>query len=91
MCVTQTVPAPGIPINNCAIRSLYVNDAYQGVLVLPQRGQDEWSDWGFSNSRIVDLKKGKNTIEINFNDWNINMDGEVNDAMLDYLRVIRIE
>lgn len=77
--------------NNCAVRSLYVNDTYQGVFVFPQRGKDEWSDWGFSNSRIVDLKKGKNTIEINFNNWNINMDGEVNDAMLDYLRVIRIE
>lgn len=77
--------------NNCAIRSLYVNDAYNGVMVLPQRGTGEWSDWGFSNSRIVELTKGKNTIEINFENWNINMDGQINDAMLDYVRLICIE
>ena len=63
--------------NNCAIRSLYVNDDYEGVMVLPQRGIDEWSDWGFSNSREVQLQKGKNEIRLKFEDWNINMDGEI--------------
>ncbi|MEZ4685477.1 MAG: hypothetical protein R3B47_05270 [Bacteroidia bacterium] len=33
--------------NKCAIRSLTVNGNYEGVIVLPQRGKDEWSDWGF--------------------------------------------
>jgi hypothetical protein len=76
--------------NNCAIRSLYVNDVYEGVLVMPQRGQDEWSDWGFSNSREVPLLKGKNEISLEFEDWNINMDGKINDAMLDYIRIIKL-
>ncbi len=76
--------------NNCAIRSLYVNDVYEGVLVMPQRGQDEWSDWGFSNSREVPLQKGKNEISLEFEDWNINMDGKINDAMLDYIRIIKL-
>ncbi|MCW0483088.1 MGH1-like glycoside hydrolase domain-containing protein [Gaoshiqia sediminis] len=77
--------------NNCGIRSLYVNQAYEGVLVFPQRGENEWSDWGYSNGCQVNLKKGKNQLDIRFEDWNTNMDGEINDAMLDYLRVIRIE
>ncbi len=77
--------------NNCAIRSLYVNNDYEGVMVLPQRGTHEWSDWGFSNSRKVQLQKGKNEISLKFEDWNINMDGQINDAMLDYVRLICIE
>jgi hypothetical protein len=76
--------------NNCAIRSLYVNNNYNGVLVFPQRGIDEWSDWGYSNNREISLNKGINTIKISFNDWNINMDGEINTAMLDNIRLIRI-
>ncbi|WP_299529111.1 hypothetical protein [Ulvibacterium sp.] len=74
--------------NKCAIRSLSVNDSYQGVLVFPQRGKDEWSEWGFSNSLQVSMKSGANTIKIHFEDWNNNMDVNVNTAMLDYLRII---
>jgi len=73
--------------NKCAIRSLQVNGAYAGVLVFPQRGKDEWSDWGFSNSRAVSLRKGENTLVLSFEDWNTNMNGTVNTAMLDYLLV----
>lgn len=75
--------------NKCAIRSLSVNDDYQGVFVFPQRGQDEWSDWGFSNQRSVTLNKGDNTIKIHFEDWNNNMNVQENTAMLDYLRLIK--
>ncbi len=74
--------------NKCAIRSLTVNDKYEGVIVLPQRGKDEWSEWGFSNSRNIQLKSGINTIKVHFEDWNNNMDGAVNVAMLDYMRLI---
>jgi hypothetical protein len=70
--------------NKCAIRSLTVNGAYSGVLVFPQRGKDEWSDWGFSNSRAVSLRKGENTVTLTFEDWNNNMNGAANTAMLDY-------
>jgi hypothetical protein len=45
--------------NKCAIRSLYVNGEYQGPIVMPQRGQNEWSDWSFSNSLLVNLNRGK--------------------------------
>nr|NQU89067.1 hypothetical protein [Bacteroidota bacterium] len=77
--------------NNCAIRSLYVNQCYEGVLVFPQRGTDEWSDWGFSNAVEIQLNKGKNDLKIIFEDWNENMDVEINEALLDYFRLIRID
>ena len=63
---------------------------YTGVLVMPQRGKDEWSDWGFSNSHTIPLNKGDNILKISFEDWNNNMNVDTNTAMLDYLRLIRL-
>jgi Bacterial alpha-L-rhamnosidase 6 hairpin glycosidase domain len=74
--------------NNCAMRTLYINDEQIGSMVLPQRGTDEWSDWGYSNSYKVKLNKGNNLVKLKLEDWNTNMDGEINLAMLDYLRLI---
>ena len=74
--------------NKCAIRSLTVNGNYAGVLVFPQRGKDEWSDWGFSNSRPVVLREGENVVTLSFEEWNNNMNVEVNTAMLDYLSIV---
>ena len=76
--------------NKCAIRSLTVNENYEGVIVLPQRGMDEWSEWGFSNSRIISLNAGSNTLKVHFEDWNNNMNVEENTAMLDYVRIIKM-
>lgn len=74
--------------NKAAIRSLYINDTYVGSVVFPQRGQDEWSDWGFSNSFTVNLNEGENILKVKFEDWNNNMNVDINEAMLDYMRVI---
>jgi len=76
--------------NKCAIRSLYSNGTYTGTLVFPQRGMDEWSDWGYSNSYRVKLNKGINRFRLVFEDWNNNMNVEVNRAMLDYARIIHL-
>ncbi len=77
--------------NKCAIRSLSVNNQYQGALVFAQRGKDEWSDWGYSNPITINLAAGKNTLQISFEEWNNNMNVEVNTAMLDYVRVIKFD
>lgn len=77
--------------NNCAIRSLAVNGSYKGVLVFPQRGTAEWSDWGFSNAVQVQLNQGENELMLSFEEWNNNMDGIVNEAMIDYVRLIQID
>ncbi len=76
--------------NKCAIRSLYVNGDYRGALVFPQRGTEEWSDWGYSNSYVLDLTKGVNTLEVNLEPWDTNMNVDVNRAMLDHVRLIRM-
>ncbi|MEQ9301716.1 MAG: glycogen debranching protein [Cyclobacteriaceae bacterium] len=76
--------------NKCAIRSLYANGDYTGAMVFPQRGTDEWSDWGYSNSYVVSLKAGNNDLSIKFDPWNINMNVEVNRAMLDHVRLIKM-
>ena len=73
--------------NKCAIRSLYVNKDYIGSVVFPQRGTDEWSNWGYSNSYTVTLRKGVNQIRLSLESWNINMNEEVNRAMLDHVRI----
>lgn len=76
--------------NKCAIRTLYVNKEKTGALVFPQRGTDEWSDWGWSNSYKVSLRQGGNRIRIDFDDWNINMNVDVNKAMLDQMRLVKL-
>jgi hypothetical protein len=77
--------------NKCAIRTLQVNDQFAGTIVLPQRGKNEWSNWGFSNSVMVYFEKGSQTITLGFEDHNENMNGETNQAMLDYLRILKIK
>lgn len=76
--------------NKCAIRTVSVGKKRLGVLVFPQRGTDEWSNWGFSNSLPVQLSKGQQMITLRFEDANDNMNETVNEAMLDYLQLVRI-
>ncbi|WP_116125515.1 MGH1-like glycoside hydrolase domain-containing protein [Lewinella sp. IMCC34183] len=76
--------------NKCAIRSLTVNGGYAGAVVFPQRGADDWSSWGHTNAHRVTLAAGANTVRLHFEEWNHNMDGEVNRALLDYMRLTAI-
>lgn len=75
--------------NNCAIRSLYVNGSFACSLVFPQRGRDEWSDWGLTSVEWVDLRSGENILTIRYEDFNKNMDGEINEFLLDYISLER--
>jgi Bacterial alpha-L-rhamnosidase 6 hairpin glycosidase domain len=77
--------------NKCAIRTLFINGKFAGTLVMPQRGRDEWSNWGYSNSVKISLDKGLNKISILFKDYNENMNETVNQAMIDNLRLIRLK
>lgn len=74
--------------NKCAIRSVYSGSSFLGSVVFPQRGTNEWSDWGFSNSLKIKLPEGVSTISLKLEDWNENMNGETNQAMIDYIRLI---
>ncbi|TPE43576.1 alpha-L-rhamnosidase-related protein [Pontibacter mangrovi] len=77
--------------NKAAIRTLQKDGNFVGTIVLPQRGVDEWSNWGFTNSVEVPLEKGSHTISLSFEPNNENMNVEVNQAMVDYMRVIKIK
>jgi hypothetical protein len=76
--------------NNCGIRSLYVNASFAASLVFPQRGRDEWSDWGMTCPERISLKNGENTLTIRYDDFNRNMDGETNEFLLDNISLVRL-
>ncbi|MND81578.1 hypothetical protein D3C80_733810 [compost metagenome] len=77
--------------NKCAFRTLKLNNKQVGTVVLPQRGTNEWSEWGMSNSVIVELKAGTNKFDLTYETNNANMNGTVNQAMLDYVRIVKVE
>lgn len=78
--------------NKCAIRTLRDGQGrLLGTVVLPQRGVGEWSSWGFSNLLLVPLAKGQNALTLTYEPANTNMNGAVNQAMLDYVRVRRVQ
>ena len=62
----------------------------KGTIIFPQRGTKEWSNWGFSNKVQTSLKKGNYQIELKLEDYNDNMNQEINQAMLDYIRLIKL-
>jgi hypothetical protein len=77
--------------NKCAIRTLRLGSKQLGTIVLPQRGVGEWSVWGFTNAVLVPLPAGTHQLTLALEPANANMNGAVNQAMLDYLRVQKIK
>jgi len=77
--------------NKCAIRTLFADGVRLGAQIFPQRGISEWSNWGYSNVVQVQLTSGKHTLKLEFMPENDNMNIEVNQAMLDYVRIIKIQ
>lgn len=76
--------------NKCAVRALAIDGKAVGPVVLPQRGANEWSDWGWSSANAVDLKAGEHVATLTFESWNENMNAQgTNTALIDYLRVWR--
>ncbi|MEO8711500.1 MAG: hypothetical protein ABI405_05220, partial [Parafilimonas sp.] len=73
--------------NKCAARTLNVDDIKAGTIVLPQRGKNEWSNWGYSNSVKIFLTKGRHIISLIFEDYDDNMNLEINQAMIDNMRL----
>ena len=77
--------------NKCALRTLRLGQRQLGTIVLPQRGVGEWSNWGFTNAVLTRLEKGPQTLTLAFEPANENMNGNVNQAMLDGLRLTRLQ
>lgn len=77
--------------NKCAIRSFSGDGKECGTVVFPQRGKNEWNNWGYSNPVKLYLLKGKHTLSLLFKDFDDNMNGSINQAMIDFVRVIRLK
>lgn len=77
--------------NKCAIRTLNEGTKILGTVVMPQRGSNEWSSWGYTNPIQASLTKGKHFLTISFESYNENMNGEINQAMLDNMRIIKMD
>lgn len=81
------------PINTdakAAIRTLRVGSDDIGVLVMPQRGTDRWTDWGYGTALRLELEPGEHTLVLAFTERDENMDGRVNTALLDHLRLTHL-
>ena len=74
--------------NKCGIRTLKEGNKILGTVVFPQRGNEEWSNWGYSNAVQVHLEKGAHVLKLSLEEWNQNMNGTVNQAMVDNLRIV---
>ena len=81
------------PINSgdkAALRSLRVDGKYAGVLVMPHRGTNLWTDWGYSNALRVRLAPGAHTLAITYTLLDQNMNRAENTALLDHVRLTRL-
>jgi hypothetical protein len=81
------------PINtgsSAAVRTLLVNGDTAGVLVMPHRGEERWSDWGWSNPVRVRLAAGAHVLRIAYTPLDENMSRTVNAALLDEVRLSRL-
>ena len=77
--------------NKCAIRTLRLDSKNIGVQVYPQRGKDEWSNWGYSNTILTLITKGKHILTISLEKENANMNLDINAAMLDLVRFTKLK
>ena len=81
------------PVNTAdkvALRTLLVDGRDAGVIVMPQRGENRWEDWGWSNVQRAWLTAGSHTITLAYGPLDENMHRHENTALLDHLRVTRI-
>jgi hypothetical protein len=81
------------PVNTedrVAVRTLGVDGDTAGVIVMPQRGTDRWSEWGWSNAVIVHLEPGRHTLSLAFTPFDENMNRRVNTALVDQIRLTRL-
>jgi len=77
--------------DKCCTRSFWLNNGYLGSIVFPQRGKNNWNDYGYTNSFTVDLKRGNNFFKISYEDFNKNMNEKIDKIRIDKIRLLRKE
>jgi Bacterial alpha-L-rhamnosidase 6 hairpin glycosidase domain len=81
------------PINSgdkAAMRTLLVDGRPVGIVVMPHRGTDLWTDWGYSNPLQVALPAGAHLLTLAYTALDQNMNRHENTALLDHVRVTRL-
>ena len=74
--------------NKCAIRTLSVDKKTSGIIVMPQRGRNNWDEYGWSNSIKVNLTQGKHILTIDFRPENENMNIATNHAIISGIKLV---
>ncbi len=75
--------------NKCAVRTLTIDGNNAGTLVFPQRGTNNWNEWGWTNSVEIPLTAGGHQIGLEFTDDDENMNMYTNHALLDGVRLVK--
>ncbi|MGQ0713808.1 MAG: alpha-L-rhamnosidase-related protein [Gemmatimonadaceae bacterium] len=81
------------PVNSgdkAAMRSLLVDGSRVGSLVMPHRGTELWTDWGYSSAITTWLEAGSHTLTLAYAPVDRNMNGAVNTARVEHLRLTRL-
>lgn len=76
--------------NRCAVRTLCIDGARVGTIVLPQRGEGNWDDWGMTNALHARLAPGRHTVTLEFRPEDENMNRSTNHALVDCMRLSRV-
>jgi hypothetical protein len=69
--------------NQCGVRSLYIDNQFSGVVVMPQRGEGAWDNWGWSNRILHRFTPGKHTMELRMDGIDNNMNFTQNRVLVD--------
>jgi hypothetical protein len=77
--------------NKCAVRTLFVDGREIGSIVMPQRGLNDWNNWGESTNEIVELSAGAHRFELRFMPQDINMNGDVNSARVASITLVPLK
>jgi hypothetical protein len=81
------------PVNTedkVAVRTLLIDGDTAGVIVMPQRGVGNWSDWGWSNVLRARLTAGAHSLTLAYTPLDANMNRRENSALLDRVRLTRL-
>jgi len=76
--------------NHCANRQLFVDGKNTAPMVFPQRGLDDWKNYGWSNPVKVYLKKGVHKIALRYLTENININIDLDKAHVKSLRLTQL-
>lgn len=77
--------------NKCAIRTVLIDGNTAGTAVMPQRGVNNWNDWGMTNTLHAQLTAGRHVISMVFFPHDENMNRKTNHALVDAVEVSRIK